>query len=275
MADNTVQQIKYAKELQNQYQIRQSYLRGTVTTEGTINGNQYVFSIEGKAGIAQERGSNGLFVQGDDDQYQTGMMLKEYGSYRRKRNFNIHTSPVDQRKNMQNLNIIEINKRTDKLILDELATTTFRPYGLVGSVMTLSKALEIGSIHDTAVITDMDRIALVSPKLFARLMAVEQFSSSRYVTDVPFMKKVEARSWNGYTWIKHPGLPGVGTNASKCYFYHKGCIGHGLVMGDTAIKSGVNEEHAYSWANAISMQGAKLILPEGCLEFVHDDVAVI
>lgn len=275
MTVRTPDQIKYSRELIQQYQVMKSYFRGFVNTEGNVQAKTFTWSIGQVAGEAQKRGANGLFVPGDDVNTQASVQLDEYGSLRRNTEFNVFTAPTNVRTQMQALNIAETNKTTDRLIVNALSGATQVPFTTTGSVITLNKVLECNNILDQNAVPDTDRAWFVSPKFFNRLMLIPQFTSRNYVTDEPYMKKMEARVYNGTTYIKHPGLPGVGTASAYSYLFHKEAIGHALVMGEENVDSDFNREQKYFWANATSMQGAKLLLPAGVVAFVHDDSVAI
>lgn len=66
----------------------------------------------------------------------------------------------------------------------------------------------------------------LSPHAWSAALLVEQFSSSRYVPDLPWMKGMEMRKWLGGIWFMHNGVPGRGTSACKSYAWHKTAIGY-------------------------------------------------
>jgi hypothetical protein len=274
MSDNTVLQTKYATEFVAAYEQKQSLLRGTVTTEGEVKGNQFIFIIEGTADTAVSRGANGLIPVADDTQSSTTLTLAEYHHLARKTNFNIHSSSVPQRLSMQRRGIISINNKTDQLIIDQLETTSYNTGGAAAASLALM--LEGCSLLDAAnVPDDGERYGLLTPVAWAHMMKVTQFTSSDYVPDRPFMRFSQWRNWNGVKWCRHPNLPGKGTSAAKCFVYHKGACGHGLNQGEMQTKVGQNEEHDYSWARTSAYQGAKMLLDEGCVQMNHDDTATL
>jgi hypothetical protein len=274
MSDNTVLQTKYATEFVAAYEQKQSLLRGTVTTEGEVKGNQFIFIIEGTADTAVSRGANGLIPVADDTQSSTTLTLAEYHHLARKTNFNIHSSSVPQRLSMQRRGIISINNKTDQLIIDQLETTSYNTGGAAAASLALM--LEGCSLLDAAnVPDDGERYGLLTPVAWAHMMKVTQFTSSDYVPDKPFMRAgfSQWRNWNGVKWCRHPNLPGKGTNAAKCFIYHKSSLGHGLNQGEMQTKVGQNEEHDYSWARTSAYQGSKALQDEGIIQVNHDDTA--
>lgn len=277
MADNTVMQTLYSKEFVSAYEQKQSLLRGTVTTEGDIKGDNFIFIVEGAADEAVTRGANGNIPYASDDQTSATCQLKEYHHLARKNNFNIYSSSVPQRLSMQRRGIVSINYRTDQLIITQLATTTYAANG--GSAiagMTIGGLLEACAILDeNKVPDDGERYGLLTPMAWAHAMKIEQFASGDYVPDKPFMKYVEWRNWNGVKWCRHPNLPGVTTSSASCFVYHKASCGHGLNMGDMTTKVGTNDEQDYSWARTSAYQGSKALQVAGICKIVHNDTTAL
>lgn len=277
MADNTVMATIYGKEFVQAYEQKQSLLRGTVTTEGEVKGDNFVFIIEGAADEATERGANGLIPYASDDQTSATCTLKEYHHLARKNNFNVYSSSVPQRKSMQNRGVISINNKTDSLILTQLATTTYSANG--GSAiagMAIGNLLEACAILDeNKVPDDGERYGLLTPMAWAHAMKITQFSSGDYVPDRPFMKYTQWRNWNGVKWCRHPNLSGVTTASASCFVYHKSAVGHGLNMGEMVTKVGMNDEQDYSWARTSAYQGSKALQVAGVVKLVHNDTTAL
>lgn len=272
MADNTELQTLYNDEFTQNYEQKQSILRGTVTTKGEVKGETFVFIIEGTADIAVERGANGLIPVADDTQSNASCTLKEYHHLARKTHFNVYSSSVPQRLSMQRRGVIAINNKTDQIIIDQLETTTNNTGSAAAA--TLGLMLKACAIMDTNYVpNDGERYGILTPYAWAQMMRVEQFTSSDYVPDQPFMKNTPWRCWNNVKWTMHPNLPGKGTNAAKCFVYHKHAVGHALNQGEMQTKIGVNDEHDYSWARSSAYQGSKLLLAGGVVQVNHDDTA--
>jgi len=273
VADNSVLATLYGKEFVSAYEQKQSHLRGTVTTEGDVKGNNFVFIIEGVADTAVSRGANGLIPYASDDQTSATCTLAEYHHLARKNNFNIYSSSVPQRTSMQRRGIVSLNTKTDDIILTQLATTTYSANG--GSTiagMTIAGLLEACAILDeNKVPDDGERYGLLTPMAWAHAMKINQFSSADWVPDRPFMKYTQWRLWNGVKWCRHPNLPGVGGATASCFVYHKAAVGHGLNMGEMVTKVGTNEEQDYSWARTSAYQGAKMLQTAGVVKMVHND----
>ncbi|MCB0252166.1 MAG: hypothetical protein KDI55_00370 [Anaerolineae bacterium] len=274
MADNTVTQTLYNNEWTAAYEQKKSWLRGIVTTQGDIRGDQFIFVIEGIADEATERGANGLIPYAADDQGSETCVLKEYHHLVRKRKFKVVSSSVPQRMSMQNRGVVSMNKKTDNLILTELSTTTNQTNSGTGAAATLALMLQaITILNVNHVPDDGERYGLLTPYAWAQMMRVQQFTSSDYVPDRPFMRQVQWRSWMGVKWAMHSNLIGKDTDSAECPVFHRAAIGHGLNQGEMMTEIGENREQDYFWARSSSYQGAKALQLEGIVTMVHDDTA--
>lgn len=275
MADNTNMQTLYSREFVQAYQQEQSWLRGTVMTEGSVNGNTFVFNISGVVEAAKKRGSNGLIPYGSDGQTTASCTLEEYfGHPVRKTNFNIMSSAPNQRDQMQKDGVKSINFTTDQMILTQLATTTNTFNS--GNAATLDFANMtkwVTGLFANRVPNDGEVYGLLTPTAWGKAMQINAFSSGDWVSDKPFMKWVQWRSWLGVKWAMHTELPGTGGATAVNFIYHKSACGHGINDGDFKTAIGYNEEHDYSWAYSRSYQGAKLLQNGGVYKFTHDDTA--
>lgn len=276
MADNTVTQTLYAKEFTKALEQKESWLRGTVTTEGEVAGDTYVFIIEGTADTAVERAANGNIPYASDDQTSTSCTLKEYHHLARKNRFKIFSSSAPQRVSMASRGVISINNKCDQLIIDQLETATYQTNSGTAAANSLALMLEaMATLDENYVPDDGERYGVLTPMAFAQALRVNQFSSGDWVSDKPFMNVTQWRRWAGVKWARHPNLPGRTTNSASCFVYHKYSVGHALNKGDIQTKVGENEEHDYSWARASSYQGSKALQLGGIVELVHDDTAAL
>lgn len=274
MADTTIMSTLYTSEFTQAFEQKQSYLRGMVQTEGDVNGDTFIFILEGTADEAVERGANGNIPYAGDNQSSTSCTLKEYHHLARKNQFNIVSSSVPQRTSMQRRGVISINKRTDTLILTQLDTTTYDTNSGTAAAASLALLSEAVAILDqNGVPRDGERYGLLTPKAWQQMLKVNQFSSGDWVPDSVFMKGTEWRLWNSVKWSVHPYLSGVGTASAKCFVWAKPAVGHALNEGTMQTVIGVNPEHDYSFARTTAYQGAKAIQVGGIVRIKHNDTA--
>jgi Phage capsid protein len=79
--------------------------------------------------------------------------------------------------------------------------------------------------------------------------------------------------WFGVNWIMHPNLTGVGSNAEKCYIFHRNAIGHAVDKKGVQSPVGYDEEQDYSWARVSVYMGSKLLQNTGIVQVNHDGSA--
>jgi hypothetical protein len=276
----TAYQKQYRDEYIHGYEVRQSLLRDACTTEAVISGNEAVFLVGDSGGAeAVTRGVNGLIPGRADNNNQYTATLSEWHDKPQKTRFNIFASQGNQRSMMQTTSMGVINRRVDKTILTELSTATQN----LGTAATMTEALALRAktvLQINDVPWDNNIFAIISPAAEAYLMQVDSFSSSDYVdtrpmVDAPFAwnDQVKFRNWLGINWVSHPGITGVGTNAEKCYMFHKSAIGHAMDTEGMNVSAGYNEEDDYSYARTSVFEGAQLLQNSGVVVINHDGSA--
>ena len=169
-----------------------------------------------------------------------------------------------------------INRKIDSQIITELATGTVD----TGSAITASLKLVLKSkaILGVAKVPNDGRITvLATPAFMAYMLQVKEFASAQYVESKPL--DTGETGWKdapgyykfmGMNFIEHPDLPGVGTNAEKCFMYHATAIGHAAPSDLIQTFAGYDERHDYSWARCTAYMGAKLLQNSGVVIMNHD-----
>lgn len=274
---STAFQTLYRQEFINSFEIRQSLLRSAVTTMANVNGNSAVFLVAGSGGAsAVTRGVNGLIPARSDDLTQNTATLAEWHDLVQRTGFNVESSQGDARRIMQVSTMGVINRKIDADIIAQLDTAT----NDTGSAATASLALvaKAKAILGNAEVPteDVENIfGLISPAFDAYLMQVASYTSADYVDVKPFEGPSRRfRRWFGVNWIVHPNVSGVGTNAEKCYIFHRDAIGH-AVNKDIRMAVGYDEEQDYSYARASAYMGSKLLQNNGVVQILHDGSAYV
>lgn len=270
--DNAVQ-IQYRSEFIAAFELNQTLIRNTVTTEAVIKGNQATFLVAGSGGAtATTRGINGLIQARADANDQLTATLVEWHDLVRKTGFNIFTSQGDQRRIMQSTTQGVLNRKLDQDIITELSTGTQD----TGAVQTgsLSLAMYAKTILGNAKVP-MDRniSALITPAFYAYLMQTKEFTSVDYVNNKPFSDQLMMFSWAGVNWIVHPELPGAGTAAETCFMYHKSAIGNAMNTAGMDVAVDYDKEQDYSFARTSAFFGSKLLQNTGVVLMNHDGSA--
>lgn len=279
MAD-TAFQIQYRQEAIATFEQHQSLVRDFVTTEAVIKGNQATFLVAGSGGAtAVSRGVNGLIPARADDLTQNTATLVEWHDLVRKTNFNVFASQGNQREIMQKTTMAVINRKIDSDIITLLNTATQD----TGAAATANLQLVIRSqaiLGNNDVPFDGGITALITPAFLGYLQMTKEFGSAEYVSKKP-LDGAQANwsdspgfyRWMNINWITHPNLPGKGTNAEKCFMFHKSAIGHAANKDGMQTPVGYDEEQAYSWARASIDMGGVLLQNSGIVVMNHDGSA--
>jgi hypothetical protein len=274
---STAFQTLYRQEFVNSFEIRQSLLRSATTTAANINGNAAVFLVAGSGGAsAVTRGVNGLIPARSDDLTQNTATLAEWHDLVQRTGFNVESSQGDARRIMQMSTMAVINRKIDADIIAQLDTAT----NDTGSAATASLALvaKAKAILGNAEVPteDMENMfGLITPAFDAYLMQVASYTSADYVDVKPFEGPARRfRRWFGVNWIVHPNLTGVGTNAEKCYIFHRDAIGHAFNK-DIRSAVGYDQEQDYSYARCSVYMGSKLLQNSGVVQVNHDGSAYV
>ncbi|TIP85941.1 MAG: hypothetical protein E5X58_33580, partial [Mesorhizobium sp.] len=272
-------QKQYRQEYIAGFESGESPLRMSVTTEFVRKGNEAIFLVADSGGAeARTRGVNGLITARGDNLTQTTATLVEWHDLVRKTDFNIFASQGDQKRIMQDTSLKVMNRKVDADIITELATGTVDTgAAATGSLTLVTKAIGILGLAKVP-IQEIDNMwGLISPAMLTYFMRDTTFTSRDYVDVQPLaggpIKRV--MRWAGVNWLVHPDVPGVGTNAEKCFLYHKSAIGHAADTENLESLVGYDEEQGYSWARASAFMGSKLLQNSGVVVINHDGSAIV
>jgi len=264
------------------FEQQQSLLRDTVTTEVEIKGNTATFLVAGSgSATAVTRGVNGLIPARADDNTQTSVTLAEWHDLVRKTNFNIFASQGNQRALMQRTTMAVINRKIDSDILTELATGTVN----TGAAVTASVGLVLKAktiLGNSGVPWDGNLWGVITPAFEAYLLQTKEFASREYINSTPipgadlaWKDRVSVYRWLDVNWVVHPNLSGKGTNAEKCFLYHKNAVGHAVNTGGLQTAVGYDEEQDYSYCRVSAYFGSNLLQNSGVVVMNHDGSAYV
>jgi hypothetical protein len=275
---DTAFQTMYRQEFIAGYEQHQSVVRKTVTNEAQVKGNQATFLVADSGGAtAVTRGVNGLIPARSDNLAQKTATLYEWHDLVRRTDFNIFASQGDGRAIMQKTTQSVINRKIDQDIIALLGTATQD----TGTASTGSLGLAMYGkviLGNNEVPLDNQVFALITPAFEAYLMQTKEFASADYVNRKPLDAAPSGETftqfvWAGVNWIVHPNLPGKGTNAEKCFMYHRGAIGHAMNVAGLQTPVGYDQEQAYSWARASVDMGGVVLQSNGVVVLNHDGSA--
>ena len=260
------------------FEVEQSLLRKTVTTEARVNGNSAVFGVIDSGGATTvTRGVNGRIQARQQNITQVTATLTEEHDLVEETGFNIAASQgaSTRRAQMQRTSYAVVNRKVDSQIITALEAGTL--YAGVASVtadlgmVVLAK----GILGNNEVPLDGNISAIISPAFEGYLMQVKEFGSADYVNSKPFTNQPRMFTWYGVNWIVHPNVTGVGTSTEKCIMYHKNAIGHAIGMDEMEQEVGYNAEQGYSFARTSFYGGAKLLQNTGVIIMRHDGSAFV
>ena len=279
MAESAFQK-QYRQEMIAGFEQLQSIVRDTVTTEAVIKGNQAEMLVVDSGGAtAVTRGVNGLIPSRADNNTQTTVTLVEWHDLVRKTGYNIFASQGDQRAVMEKTTMGVINRKIDADIIAELNTGTVNTGG--AAVASMSLVLKAKTMLQNADIPwDNQITALITPAFEGYLMQIAAYASADYVDAKPltggagWADKVRPRRWIDVNWIVHPNLPGVGTNAEKCFMYHKSAVAHAANTGGMMTSVGYDDEQDYSFARCSVFMGTQILQNSGVVVMNHDGSAL-
>lgn len=282
----TAYQTQYRQETIKGYEVDSALLRNTVTTEWVRKANKAVFMVSDSNGrTATTRGSNGLIPSGSNNYEQPEVTLVEKNDLVKQIDFDVRTGQGDQAAIMQQTSRGVINRDIDQTIIAQLNTATI-------STGTTKKLLDGSTDNSQDLITaplatlginkvsyDGHIFCVITPAFLGYLTKLDQWSSADYVESKPLSGSNMAGSgefgwgyynWQNIKWIVHPELPGNGTNAEKCFMYHRNAIGHATDMENIQAVAGYEEEQNYSFARTTIYHGALKLQNQGIVVINHD-----
>lgn len=280
MADSAFQ-TQFRQEFIAGFEQRQSLLRDSVTTEVIVKGQQVTFLIADSGGAeAVTRGLNGRIPGRPDNLTQVTGTLQEWHDKPERTGFNLFASQGDGRRIMQETAMGVINRKIDDTIIDQLNTATNNTgSAAIGSLALSIKALT--KLQNNDVPMDGRITALITPAYLGYLLQTKEFANADYITKRPidtgeagWKDSPGFYSWMGVKWIVHPNLPGKGTNAEKCFMYHRSAIGHAAPSELIQTYADYNKEDDYSYARCTAYMCGKLLQNSGVIVINHDGSAL-
>lgn len=272
-------QIAFREETIAAYEVGESILRQTVTTEAVMKGNQAKFLVAGTGGAkAVTRGVNGRIPARQNNNVQNTADLIERHDKVEETSYNIFSSQGDQRAIMQAGVVKVLNRQVNDDIIEILNTGSIN----TGSAVTASHALALEAkvkLQNGNIPWDNRITGLITAAFDAYLETIPAYASTDFVnvkaSESPnaWGDAIKSRYWMGVNWVVYPPLPGAGTNAEKCFMYHQSAIGHAMNMDGLTTAIGYNEEDDYSFARATCFMGGTLLQNSGIVVINHDGSA--
>ena len=263
---------QFESEVHLAYQRQGSKLRNTVRTINNVQGSSAVFQKVGK-GTASTKSTHGMVPVMNLDHFNVEATLQDYYAGDWVDRLDELKINIDERQVIAAAGANALGRKTDELIINELATTTANVVAEGNIGMTKDKVLEAFEIlGEKDVPDDGGRFAVVGWKQWSELLAIDEFVSADYVgsENLPFGSLTQAKFWLGTVWIPHSGLPVDGNDIRSCFWYHKTAIGH-AVGADVETDITWHGDRAAHFVNNMMSQGSKLIDENGIVVIEADE----
>lgn len=267
----TAYSVIYRNQWEAAYERSETLLRDMTTREVMTEGRQATFLIAASGREMVTRGNNGLIPSSADDLTQITVTLEEKHDLSQKTEFNIFAGQANQREIMIRMGLNTLNREIDRAVLDVLATGTIDiAAGTVFNERVVQNAKAVLGNNDVP--DDGQLFGLLTPSQFEMLMGIDRATSGDYV-DRKVLNDTSPKvyEWHGVKWMKHSGLPGIGTASAKNYIWHKSAVGHAMAGSVPSVKAGENDEHDYYYVRHTIYHGAVILQNEGVVVMTLDD----
>lgn len=278
MANRDAYKTLYREEIVDGYEVNQSLLRKSVTTEHQMSGQKVVFLVADSGGAAATtRGADGDLIYRENSNTQSTCTLVPWYDAVRLNSFDIFATQGDQKQVAQKGTWAVINRRIDKDITAILDTATVQVSATAATadVFGVVKAKTI--LLNADIPSDGNISAAITPAFSGYMLMGTEFNNIDYINNKPlgednlnWRDKPQSYVWNGITFIEHPTLTGATTATEKCYFYHKASIGHAFNTDTLSMDMGYDGEHRRSWVNCEAFIGSVKLQNTGIVQFLHN-----
>lgn len=263
---------QFEREVHQSYQRQGSKLRNTVRTVNDVNGSSAVFQKVGK-GTASTKSTHGMVPVMNLAHTSVECTLQDFYAGDWVDRLDELKVNIDERQVIAGAGAYALGRKTDEMIIDELATasTNVIADGNVG--LTKDKALEaFETFGENDVPDDGQRFAVVGWKQWSELLKIDEFVNADYIgrENLPFASITQAKMWLGTLWIPHSGLPIDGSDIRSCYFYHKTALGHAS-GSDVQTDITWHGDRAAHFVNNMMSQGSKMIDEAGVVVINCDE----
>jgi hypothetical protein len=272
---SNVDQKIFDEEVKKAYQSAGFMLRDTVRMRSDVQGTTVDFRKIGSV-TAEQYAFQSAVVYQDPGYNKATATLLPYRAPSLLDDLQQFLFNFDARKEQAELVGMACARRSDQLIIDALeasGTTNTIAAGAAG--LTYAKVREVNKFFNDLAIPMEERHIIISATAEEQLLAVEQFTNSRYIN----LDAVKTGSLNGnfamgMNWHVIPtmtegGLP-ISTNDRTCFAYHKKAVG--LAVGRDFSTLIERVAHLDSWQILAKIfAGAVAIDPVGIVSIVVDE----
>ncbi len=183
---------------------------------------------------------------------------------------------IDERRLHAENHMHALGRWSDEQIRDVMnagAGSTIGPGN--GVALTVDHMLEVPEFFNLAEVPDDGgRFCMVRPKVWSKMLKVDEFSNADYVgtADLPF-RGMTAKRWAGVMWLMDT-LPSLntGNDVASNLVWHSRAVGHG---SNKEFETKITFENLFSAHVAVSeiSQGAEVIDPVAVAKWDVDEAA--
>lgn len=263
---------QFEREVHEAYQRQGSKLRQTVRTISNVNGSSAVFQKVG-VGTASTKSTHGLVPVMNLDHSNVEVTLQDYYAGDWIDRLDELKINIDERQVIANAGANALGRKTDELIIDELATASATTIADGNIGLTKDKILNaFESFGEKDVPDDGQRFCIVGWKQWSELLSIDEFVNADYVGSdaLPFASITQAKMFLGTIFIPHSGLPIDANDVRSCFWYHKTAVGH-AAASDVETDVSWHGDRAAHFVNNMMSQGAGLIDENGIITINCDE----
>ncbi len=263
---------QFEREVHEAYQRQGSKLRNTVRTINEINGSSAVFQKIG-TGTASTKSTHGMVPVMNLDHSNVEVVLQDYYAGDWVDRLDELKTNIDERQIIASAGAQALGRKTDELIINELATASTNVIADANIGMTKAKILSaFETFGGNDVPDDGQRFCIVGWKQWSELLSLDEFVNADYVgaDALPFSSLTQAKMWLGTVFIPHSGLPVDGSDIRSCFWYHKTAVGHASAS-DVQTDISWHGDRASHFVNNMMSQGSGLIDEAGIVTINCDE----
>ena len=255
---------QFESEVHLAYQRQGSKLRGTVRTKNGLVGKDTTFQIAAK-GSATQKSRHGDVPPMNQVHTNVTVTLEDWYAGDYVDNLDELKINIDERNIIAASGAWALGRKTDDLITAAMDGTT---NAVASSSAALTKAKVLATLEDFGEndVPDDGRWWVVGAQQWTDLLGISEFVNSDFIgmDALPFKGGMTAKSWLGFTWCMHSGLPTSGADR-KTFAWHPSSMGHAIGADVQTDITWQGEKQAHFIVNRMS-QGAVLIDNAGVRE---------
>ena len=281
---------QYERDVHHVFQRQGSMLFNTVRTKTNVVGTSTTFQKIG-TGVATTKSRHGTITPMNPDHTAIEVTISDFYAGDWVDKLDESKINIDERMAIATSGANALGRKIDDQITTVLAATTETT---VTVTVTSAGAVRAGILTAVAnlwandIPNDGMVYGAVTARMWGRLMAVNEFSSSDWVgaDRLPLRDGApigKFKEWGGVMWTMHTGLPGAETATANGFVWHKNSVGYaaaaaaGNIAGNGMVAADIMwyADRASHFVNHFMSGGAGMIDTTGVIEIASDDTAAI